>query len=127
MSPAGGARHGRRIIVPNRGTRIEPTVRPRGYCGCVGGSGDDIEQAVRYLTLPTSLFIGLGSPIYCLVLYEVRVKGIVELGRDEVQDAFFTQQSETLHLREHTLYSDPSTSNLTFNLRPARTQSPTFE
>ena len=63
----------------------------------------------------------------CLVLYEVRVKGIVELSRDEVQDAFFTQQSETLHLREHTLYSDPYTPNLTFNSRPARTQSPTFE
>ena len=57
MSPAGGARHGRRIIVPNRGTPIEPTVRPRGYCRCVGGSGDDLERAVRYPTLPTSLFI----------------------------------------------------------------------
>ncbi len=116
MSPAGGARHGRRIIVPNRGTLIEPTVHPRGYYRCVGGSGDDLERAVGYLTLPTSLFISSGSPIYCLVLYEDRVKGIVELGRDEVQYAFFTQQSETLHLREHTLYSDPYTSNLATTL-----------
>ena len=95
---------------------MEPTVRPRGYYRCGGGSGDDIEQAVRYLTLPTSLFISSGSPIYCLVLYEDQVKGIVELGRDEVQYAFFTQQSDTLHSREHTLYSDPYTSNLATTL-----------
>ena len=54
----------------------------------------------------------------CLVLYEVRVKGIVELGRDEVQDAFFSQQSETLHLREHTLHSNPSTNLATTLLGP---------
>ena len=53
MGPAGGARHGRRIIVPNRGTRIEPTVRPRGYCRCVGRGKRGRSRASGPISYPT--------------------------------------------------------------------------